>query len=227
MKINKEENTRKRKVKELLFNKDLSFSELEALLPSDFCDNPPLLGSEEDICDLEVPLGYGYFYQNVCIEHKDFDVYLFEAFTEAVGDIYREIPKVDLIKKGSREYITEKMAKLKVWIDEGIREISFRERMTEARRQVLRDHQARVEKWLEVMRVDLPPEQRLIPICEGQESYAIAQEKSILLTKELIKWGLEEKPTSEMKSDIYVYLKDIRELLDIEKPIEELSREDF
>ena len=199
---------KKEQVKEIFLDERLPFPELQARLPPDLCDDPPLLGDVEELCDVQFPLHYSYWYQNECIEHKDAAVIVFSLFTEAVGDVFREV--VGLKKE---RYITEKLEKLEMFIDFPYKEQSFRDMMSVDSKKVLREQQQRVKDWLKVMKVDLPPEERLVPICEGQEYLAEVQEKSILLTQELLKWGLEEKSTPEMKAAIYNFTRQVRQLL--------------
>ena len=174
----------------------------------DICTNWEQFGIEKVLGPM-----YPFFeYQDKCIEHQDAEVPIVSYYTEAVGDIFREVSKWAKPFHPDREYINRKINRLrdlKDWnkMDEKDKQYFI----TEEKKAILREFNKKVDKFLDLARVNsLHP---LLPQCKGYEHIRTVQEKSVWMLKDLIKWGLDEKTIDELQSDVWNYIREIESLL--------------
>jgi hypothetical protein len=198
--------------------KKQSKEELEKI--AEFCENPKSYGW--DICDdpakfgidpIAGPMSPLFEYQDKCIEHQDAEVPIVSHYTEAVGDIFREVSKMQKSYIAG-EYIDQKLNRLRdlarSWnmMDEKDKQFLI----TEDKKQVLRAYEQKVNKFHQLASVNCL--KCLVPQCKGYEDVRAIQDSSAQMLKHLIKWGLEEKTINEVQFDLYMYIRAVESFLE-------------
>ncbi len=175
----------------------------------DICTNPENYGIEP----INGPMYPLFLYQDACIEHKDHEVPIVSYYTEAVGDIFRELSKLD-IPYIAADYIEQKLNRLQDLRDSwNVMDEKDKQRLiTEEKKEILRGYQKKVNKFYEIANKEsLKP---LIPTCKGYEEVRELQSNSVWVMQQLVKWGLDEIPIGDIQYNLWRYIGKVKSYLD-------------